>query len=73
LKTRSTTHQNRTELWVDPYLYLWDPLQAEVVKLRFFIGLKNDETADILGLSEKTVRRYWEHAKAWLYERMRTR
>ena len=28
--------------------------------------------ADILGLSEKTVRRYWEHAKAWLYERMRS-
>ena len=49
-----------------------DPLQAEVVKLRFFIGLKNDEVADILGLSEKTVRRYWEHAKAWLYERMRS-
>ena len=48
-----------------------DPLQAEVVKLRFFIGLKNDETADVLGVSEKTVRRSWEHAKAWLYERMR--
>jgi RNA polymerase sigma factor (TIGR02999 family) len=49
-----------------------DPLQGEVVKLRFFVGLKNDEVAPILGLSEKTVRRYWTHAKAWLYERMRT-
>lgn len=48
-----------------------DSLQAEVVKLHFFIGLKNDEVADILGISEKTVRRYWTHAKAWLYERMR--
>ncbi len=47
-----------------------DPLQAEVVKLRFFVGLKNDEVASILGISEKTVRRYWTHAKAWLYEQM---
>lgn len=49
-----------------------DPLEAEVVKLRFFVGLSNDETAAVLGVSEKTVRRYWTHAKAWLYQRMQS-
>jgi RNA polymerase sigma factor (TIGR02999 family) len=48
-----------------------DPVQAKVVKLRFFVGLKNDEVGEVLGISEKTVRRYWTHAKAWLYERIR--
>ena len=48
-----------------------DPIQAEVVKLRFFVGLKNEEVASVLNISEKTVRRYWTHAKAWLYELMR--
>ena len=50
-----------------------DSLQAEVVKLRFFIGLKNEEAAQVLGISEKTVRRYWTHAKAWLYARISKR
>ena len=48
-----------------------DPVEAEVVKLRFFVGLGNEEAAAVLGVSEKTVRRYWTHAKVWLYERMR--
>lgn len=49
-----------------------DPLQARVVKLRFFTGLSNAEAAVALGVSEKTVQRYWAHAKAWLFERIRT-
>ncbi len=44
-----------------------DPLKAEVVKLRFFIGLTNEKTAQVLGLSEPTVKRSWAHARAWLY------
>ena len=48
-----------------------DPLQAEVVKLRFFVGLTGEQIAVALGVSEKTVQRYWVHAKAWLYERIR--
>jgi RNA polymerase sigma factor (TIGR02999 family) len=48
-----------------------DPEKARVVKLRFFAGLKHDEIADILQLSEKTVRRYWVYAKAWLYHEIR--
>jgi RNA polymerase sigma factor (TIGR02999 family) len=50
-----------------------DPVQAQIVKLRFFAGLKSSEVANALGVSEKTVLRYWTHAKAWLYERMRSR
>ena len=43
------------------------PLQAEVVKLRFFVGLTAAESGEVLGLSERTVKQYWSHAKTWLY------
>ena len=46
---------------------------AEVVKLRFFVGLTSAEVANVLGVSEKTVLRCWTHAKAWLYERIQRR
>ncbi|MGC9941402.1 MAG: ECF-type sigma factor [Verrucomicrobiota bacterium] len=42
-------------------------VQAEVVKLRYFVGMTNVETAQALGLSERTVKNYWTHARAWLY------
>jgi RNA polymerase sigma factor (TIGR02999 family) len=45
-----------------------DALQAQVVKLRFFVGLSSSEVGSALGVSERTVRRHWAHAKAWLYE-----
>ena len=48
-----------------------DPAQAQVVKLRFFGGLKNEEVAEVLGISSKTVQRYWTHAKSWLYQRIK--
>ena len=48
-----------------------NPLEARIVKLRFFVGLSNEEVAEALDISEKTVRRYWTHAKVWLYEAMR--
>jgi RNA polymerase sigma factor (TIGR02999 family) len=48
------------------------PVEAEVVKLRFFAGLEHAEIAQVLGLSERTVHRYWAFAKVWLYERLRT-
>jgi RNA polymerase sigma factor (TIGR02999 family) len=48
-----------------------DPQKALVVKLRFFVGLDNAEVAALLGVSEKTVRRHWAFAKAWLFRAMR--
>lgn len=42
-----------------------DPLKAQVVKLRFFVGLSNAEIANLLNLSERTVERAWRFAKAW--------
>jgi RNA polymerase sigma factor (TIGR02999 family) len=45
-----------------------DPLQAEVAKLRYFVGLTHQETAEALGVSEKTVRRHWAAAKVRLFE-----
>lgn len=44
-----------------------DPLEANVVQLRYFAGLSHAEIASLLGLSERTVKRYWHFAKAWLY------
>lgn len=44
-----------------------DPFKAEVVKLRYFVGLSQEEIAQALGVSEPTVRRHWAIARAWLY------
>lgn len=43
-----------------------DARQARIVELRFFSGLTNDETAEVLGVSNATVRNDWTMAKAWL-------
>jgi RNA polymerase sigma factor (TIGR02999 family) len=45
-----------------------DPLRAEVVKLHYFVGLTHAETAEVMQLSEKTVRRHWTFARVWLYQ-----
>ena len=52
-------------------LALEDRQKAEVVKLRFFIGLTDREVVELLGLSERTVERHWAYAKAWLFRAMR--
>ena len=49
-----------------------DAPKAELVRLRFFIGLTNAEAAKVLGLSEPTVKRYWDFARAWLLREIRT-
>jgi RNA polymerase sigma factor (TIGR02999 family) len=51
-------------------LALIAPEKAEVVKLRFFVGLDENETGDLLRISPRTVERYWSYAKAWLFERI---
>jgi RNA polymerase sigma factor (TIGR02999 family) len=45
-----------------------EPMKAEIVKLRYFVGLKHQDIADALGISEPTVRRHWAVARIRLYE-----
>ncbi len=47
-----------------------DPKQAEVVELRFFAGLTVEETAEVMGISPATVKRWWTLSKAWLRREM---
>jgi RNA polymerase sigma factor (TIGR02999 family) len=47
-----------------------DPTAAELIKLRFFVGLPNSQVAELLGVSERTAKRSWAYARAWLYNRM---
>jgi len=49
-----------------------DPHLAQVVELRYFVGLTLDETATALGQSRSTVQRDWLKAKAWLYDALAT-
>lgn len=48
----------------------FDPLQARIVELKFFGGLTNEETAEVLGNSDSTVKREWRIAKAWLTKKL---
>lgn len=44
-----------------------NPKQAELAKLRYFVGLSFAEAAEILGISVPTAKRHWAYARAWLY------
>jgi len=44
-----------------------DKVKADLVKLRFFAGLTNEQAAQVLGLSHNTVDRYWAYARSWLH------
>jgi RNA polymerase sigma factor (TIGR02999 family) len=48
-----------------------DPLKAELVKLRYFIGMTIPESAQVLGISEATAKRYWTYARAWLLRELK--
>jgi RNA polymerase sigma factor (TIGR02999 family) len=47
-------------------LAVMDPRKSQIVELRFFAGLENEEIAEALGISVGTVKREWKMAKAWL-------
>ena len=51
-------------------LALEDARCAELVKLRFFVGLDYNDAAKALGISERTAKRYWTFARAWLYREL---
>ena len=51
-------------------LYEYEARKAEVVKLRYFAGLTNEETAAALGISTATAQRDWQFSRAWLHSRM---
>jgi RNA polymerase sigma factor (TIGR02999 family) len=48
-----------------------DPREARIVELRFFGGLTEVETAHVLDISDRTVRREWDHAKVWLLRELK--
>ncbi|HUK15416.1 MAG TPA: ECF-type sigma factor [Bryobacteraceae bacterium] len=69
--------ENRTEeiLAVDQALtrlHEISPRQETIVEMRFYAGFTEEEVAEILHLSERTVKREWAVARAWLYGEMRT-
>ena len=49
------------------FLETVDPQKSKIVELRYFGGLSIDETAEVLDISPRTVRREWQRSKAWLY------
>jgi RNA polymerase sigma factor (TIGR02999 family) len=44
-----------------------DPQKSKIVELRYFAGLSVEQTAEVMNISERTARREWQRAKAWLY------
>lgn len=46
------------------------PERARIVELRFYVGLTIEEIAETLGVSDRTVKRQWRTARAWLLERL---
>jgi RNA polymerase sigma factor (TIGR02999 family) len=47
------------------------PTHARVVMLRYFVGMTNEETSEILGLSVATVKNYWTFARTWLFQEVK--
>ena len=53
-------------------LELKHPIQARVVKLRYFAGMSNEEIAELIGVSLSTVKNYWVFSKAWLFKEIKS-
>lgn len=47
------------------------PREAQIVELRYFAGLSDEQIAALLGISTRTVQRLWMSGKSWLFQRMR--
>jgi RNA polymerase sigma factor (TIGR02999 family) len=46
-------------------------VEAELVKLRYFVGMTLEEAAEVLGISARTADNYWAHARAWLFREIK--
>ena len=53
-------------------LAVHDAEAAALVKLRFFAGLTFSEAADVLGFSERSAKRTWSYARAWLFKELKS-
>jgi RNA polymerase sigma-70 factor, ECF subfamily len=60
-------------LALDEAIQELDPRQRQIVEARFFGGLEESEIASLLGVSERTVRREWVKARAWLFRALAAR
>jgi RNA polymerase sigma factor (TIGR02999 family) len=49
-----------------------DREKAELVKLRYFVGLTIEDAAEVLGISKATAKRWWSYARAWLHQEIKT-
>ena len=49
-----------------------DRAKAELVKLRYFVGLTIEDAAEVLGISKATAKRWWIYARAWLHQEIKT-
>jgi len=49
-----------------------DPRKAELVKLRYFVGMSFEETAAVLGIAVPTAKQWWAYARAWLTVELRS-
>jgi len=52
-------------------LEMLNPRQSQIVELRYFGGLSEEETAEVLKISARTVRRDWSLARTWLYRELK--
>lgn len=50
----------------------FSPRQSRVIELRFFAGLNEEQIAEVLDISARTVRRDWQIARAWLFRELRS-
>jgi RNA polymerase sigma factor (TIGR02999 family) len=70
----ATAADDDTLLQVDEALTKFakeDPIKAQLVKLRYFVGLSIPEAAATMGMSESTAKRAWAYARAWLYDELK--
>lgn len=73
LELASTTPEEKVLLIDDALerLQAQDPERGRVVLLKFFGGLTNQEVAESMGVTERTIERHWAYAKAWLFQSIR--